>query len=175
MSSPIQAQAVKLVTSIIYADSPVFRDVMTLLAEHFGRPDFISTQMPFDFTRYYEQEMGPRLKRSVVSFEPCIRPETLPDIKCFTNRVEEQFSNGGRRCVNIDPGYIAPAHLILATGKGYAHRPYLRDGIYADLTLIYDDGAFRTLNWTYPDYASSEMTAIFVKIRQKHLHSLKTL
>ena len=63
--------------------------------------------------------------------------------------MEGRFTEGGKRRLNIDPGYIAQAHLILATGKGFSHRPYLRDGIYADLTLIFQDGTFRSLPWTY--------------------------
>ena len=75
--------------------------------------------------------------------------------------------------MNIDPGYIAKAHLILATGKGYSHRPYLRDGIYADLTLIYRNKAFQPLPWTYPDYASGEMIGMLTRIREKYFLQLK--
>ena len=75
--------------------------------------------------------------------------------------------------MNIDPGYIAKAHLILATGKGYSHRPYLRDGIYADLTLIYCNKAFQSLPWTYPDYAGEEMIGIFTRIRDKYVLQVK--
>jgi len=109
----------------------------------------------------------------MVSFDKLIPPESLPDVKLLTNLVEEQFSSEGRRKVNIDPGYLSLAHLILATGKGYTHRPYLRDGIYADLTLIFTGGAFRTLSWTYPDYAGQVVMAALNKIRDKYIISLK--
>jgi hypothetical protein len=75
--------------------------------------------------------------------------------------------------VNIDPGYLAKAHLILATGKGYSHRPYLRDGIYADLTLMYQDKSFRTLPWTYPDYAGDQMQGMLLRIRERYLLQLR--
>jgi len=77
--------------------------------------------------------------------------------------------------VNIDPGYVAAAHLILATGKGYDHRPYLRSGIYADLTLVYRAGAFRPLPWTYPDYAAPETLAIIQSVRRKYLGQLQKI
>jgi hypothetical protein len=175
MSSPRHADAVKLVMSVISAEEGGFRDVMQILAAHFGRPDFISAQMPFDYTSYYEKEMGQSLIRRMVSFDKLIPPESLPDVKLLTNLVEEQFSSDERRKVNIDPGYLSLAHLILATGKGYTHRPYLRGGIYADLTLIFTDGAFSALPWTYPDYAGQEVMAALTKIRDKYIISLKAL
>ena len=77
----------------------------------------------------------------------------LPEIKLTTNRLEEQWATPeGNRRINIDPGYLCLQHVVLATTKGYTHRPYLRDGIYADLTLIYRDKSFQPLEWTYPDY-----------------------
>ncbi|MFH1080328.1 MAG: DUF4416 family protein [Pseudomonadota bacterium] len=175
MSRPRQAEAVKLMMSVIFSQRAVVPDAMQILAAHFGRPDFISAQMPFDFTSYYEKEMGRSLVRRMVSFDKLIPPESLPDIKLLTNLVEKRFSSDGRRRVNIDPGYLSPAHLVLATGKGYAHRPYLRGGIYADLTLIYTGGAFCTLSWTYPDYAGQEVMAVLNKMRDKYIISLKTI
>jgi hypothetical protein len=117
--------------------------------------------------------MGSRLVRRVVVFNTLIRPESLPDVKLFTNDVEDRFAVTGKRRVNIDPGYISQAHLILATGKGYTHRPYLRDGIYADLTLIYREKSFHSLPWTYPDYAEKHAIDIFNRIRSKYLMQLK--
>jgi hypothetical protein len=89
--------------------------------------------------------------------------------------VEERFISDRKRRVNIDPGYISLAHLILATGKGYTHRPYLRDGIYADLTLIYIGKSFRSLPWTYPDYAEEGAIEMFNRIRAKYVAQLKLL
>lgn len=173
MSRPKKTDAVKLVMSVIYTHSGVFREVMQALSDNFGRPDFITAPMTFDFTNYYDKEMGNSLSRRMVSFDKHIPPEILPDVKLFTNRIEDQFSDQGCRRANIDPGYLSAAHLILATGKGYSHRPYLRDGIYADLTLIYQNGAFEDLKWTYPDYASAQMKAVLDKMRRKYLQMLK--
>jgi hypothetical protein len=63
--------------------------------------------------------------------------------------------------------------LILATGKGYTHRPYLRDGIYADVTLMYRGKKFHSLPWTYPDYAGEEMIGMLVRIREKYILQLR--
>ena len=143
MSCPRTATPVNLVMSLIATNREKICHVLAILMERFGDTDYLSSYLPFGYTSYYEKEMGPALVRRFVSFGRHVPPETLPDIKNWTNDLEAQFSEGELRQVNIDPGYIAAAHLILATGKGYTHRPYLRDGIYADLTMIFGDGSFR--------------------------------
>ena len=173
MSSPRAAAPVNLVMSLIASDRTNICQVLAILADRFGKTDYLSPYLPFNYTDYYEKEMGPALVRRFVSFGRHVPPETLPDIKNWTNELEERFSEGGLRKINIDPGYIAPPHLILATGKGYTHRPYLRDGIYADLTMMYGDGSFRPLPWTYPDYAAAETTVMLNTIRKKYLWQLK--
>ena len=174
MSKPRPAEAVKLLMSTIYADDDIAKNLLEILSEHYGSTDFISTRMPFQYTDYYTGEMGSRLVRRVVFFDKLIRPESLPDVKLFTNNVEDMFAVTGKRRVNVDPGYMSQAHLILATGKGYTHRPYLRDGIYADLTLIYRGKSFHSLPWTYPDYAEKLTIEMFNRIRSKYLMQLKS-
>ena len=115
---------------------------------------FKSRILDFGHSDYYKKEMGNNLKRMVIGFKNLIERDRLVEIKIFTNSLEEQFSIEGMRTVNIDPGYISGEHLVLATGKGFYHRPYLGKGVYADLTLVYQQNKFRALEWTYPDYAS---------------------
>lgn len=173
MSDPQPAEAVKLIASLFSGDRRLLGDAVQTLSERYGRADFISAPAPFDYTDYYMKEFGGSLIRRFVVFERLIRPESLPEIKQWTNALEGRLSAEGQRRVNIDPGYLAKAHLILATGKGYTHRPYLRDGIYADLTLIYRDKTFHPLPWTYPDYAGGEVIAMLSRIREKYLLQLK--
>ncbi|MDQ1278342.1 MAG: hypothetical protein QG555_1385 [Thermodesulfobacteriota bacterium] len=175
MSCPRTAAPVNLIMSLIATDGEKVCQVLAILKERFGETDYLSPYLPFNYTNYYEKEMGQALVRRFISFGRHVPPETLPDIKNWTNELEEQFSEGKSRQVNIDPGYIAPAHLILATGKGYTHRPYLRDGIYADLTMIYCDGSFRSLPWSYPDYASAAAVHMLNIIRKKYLWQLKKI
>ncbi|HYB19437.1 MAG TPA: DUF4416 family protein, partial [Thermodesulfobacteriota bacterium] len=95
-------------------------------------------------------------------------------VKLWTNALEGQTLNeqGGRR-VNIDPGHLAAAKFILATGKDYSHRIYLGEGIYGDLTLIFQKGTFSPLPWTYPDYASEPLLGIINLLRRRYLWQLK--
>lgn len=175
MSKPTPAEPVKLIFSIFAAASSQLEKAIAGLSALYGLPDFLSDLVPFDYTDYYSPEMGDNLVRRFLSMENLIRPETLPDIKLATNDIENEFKHNSKRLVNIDPGYIAKGHLILATGKGYAHRPYLRDGIYADLTLIYQNKKFCSLPWTYPDYADEKQLLMLAKIRAAYLLQLKAM
>ena len=153
MSKPKEPAPVKLFVSVLATDRGLMAAAIGQLAGHFGQPDFVSEVLPFDYTDYYAAEMGEGLVRRFVTFERLIRPEELPAVKLCTNALEATFTGGGgARRVNIDPGYVARQHFILATGKGYSHRPYVGRGIYADLTLEYRKDTFRPLEWTYPGY-----------------------
>jgi hypothetical protein len=173
MSTPQPAEEVKLVVSLFSGADHLLAEALHALAERYGETDFISAPLPFAYTDYYTKEFGGTLVRRLASFARLIRPESLPDVKNGTNALEASRGEAGRRWVNIDPGYLAKAHLILATGKGYSHRPYLRDGIYADLTLMYQDKSFRTLPWTYPDYAGAQMQGMLLRIRERYLLQLR--
>ena len=173
MSESRPVDSVKLLMSTIFADGDLLKSILEVLSEHYGSIDFISAQMPFHYTDYYTEEMGSPLARRFIFFDVLIPPESLPDVKLLANDVEHRFSVRGKRRVNIDPGYISQAHLILATGKGYTHRPYLRDGIYADLTLMYRGKTFHSLPWTYPDYSAKPVIDMFNRIRSKYIMQLK--
>ncbi|MCX7816555.1 MAG: DUF4416 family protein [Syntrophales bacterium] len=166
---------VKLIVSLLSRNVGLIGKCIGILAEEYGRPDFISELFDFNYTDYYEEEMGKELKRRFVSFESLIMPDVLPEVKRRMNELEDRWRVGEKRQINIDPGYISEGHLILATGKPYAHRPYIGKGVWADLTLIFQHGEFRGLPWTYPDYASSTVRRMLGGIRRKYLEQLRWL
>lgn len=168
MSQPREALPAKLVAGLLFNDFPTQQQVLKTLVDRFGPLDFLSEARPFTFTSYYNREMGPGIFRQTAAFLQLGRPEDLPDIKIFTNRVEADLSQeDGRRRVNIDPGFLSEERFILATGKNFTHRIYLRDGIYADLTLIYQKGAFQILPWTFPDHRDPLLLHYLAVLRQK--------
>jgi hypothetical protein len=173
MSRLLEPPPVKLFTGLIYGPSSPLEECVRSLREGIGETEFSSPEMPFDYTVYYEGEMGPGLKRVIITFKELIKREEIVDIKIFTNKLEKVFSYENKRTINIDPGYIAQEHIILATGKGYSHRPYLGRGVYADLTLQYIKDDFKRLEWTYPDYGSAAMTELFRKLRHDYVSQLK--
>jgi len=172
MSRPVPPEPVKVISSVFSGCADIMRRAIAALPGILGDIDYVSGVLPFEYTDYYAKESGAGLIRRFVSFEPLVSPDALPGIKLSTNRLEEEFMKDGNRTVNIDPGYLSPAHLILATGKAYTHRPYLRDGIYADLTLVFVKHSFRRLEWTYPDYADPDTIALFNNIRERYMNQL---
>jgi hypothetical protein len=172
MSKPGLPLPVKPVISMFLAREDLAPAVMAPLGEYFGPPDLVGPWWPFTASDYYTPEMGPALRRRLVSFLHLSDPARLANWKVFTNQVEERFSLGGRRVVNLDPGHLAAERLVLATGKNYLHRLYLDRGIFGDLTLIYRSGAFHPLPWTYPDYAQGDLPGWFNLVRRKYLWQL---
>jgi hypothetical protein len=175
MSQPSSALPVKPVVSLLLAREDLGPAVVARLSEFFGPPDLMGPWWPFNETDYYTPEMGPDLGRRLVSFLHLADPAQLASWKVFTNGLERALALGGRRVVNLDPGYLAKERLVLATGKNYSHRLYLGQGIYGDLTLLYGGGKLGPLPWSFPDYAGGEMPALLEAVRRKYLWQLKVM
>lgn len=168
MGAIIQKEKVKLIVGMLSADKELFEKVIKFLVKKYGEVDYQSKFINFNFTNYYENEMGKNLLRKFISFKKLIKPENLAEIKIFTNKIEEKFINPAhKRLINIDPGYITLGKLILATTKNQQHRIYLKKGIFAEVTLRYKNKTFQSWEWTYPDYKSPEYISIFNEIRKK--------
>jgi len=174
MGRPKEPEPAKLFMSLITSEEEIFRHGVEEFRSIFGETDTISERYPFDLTDYYTREMGKPLFRYFLTFGRLIPIPSLPDVKRATNRLEEKYARpDGSRRINIDPGYVCLEHVILATTKGYTHRPYLREGIYADLTLIYRNKSFQPLEWTYPDYRGEVVIALFNRFRGRYLEDLR--
>lgn len=173
MSKLIKPPPVQLFIAFIYSESSELKKCIKKLENNFGPLSLKSKIFEFKHSEYYNKEMGDNLYRKVIGFQNLIERDKLVEIKIFTNSMEKQFSFEERRTINIDPGYISGEHLILATGKGFYHRPYLGKGVYADLTLVYQENRFRTLEWTYPDYNSKNMLGVFYKLREIYTEKLR--
>ncbi len=166
-------QAVKLIVGFIFKEEEVLNKARKLLEKQFGKIDFESNVLAFTHTDYYEKELGKNLKRKFISFEKLVLPQHLPKIKIITNKIEKKFSYTLTRKINIDPGYLNLGKVILATTKDYKHRIYLNEGIYAEVTLFYQNKSFRFWEWTYPDYKTAEYIEIFNQIRDIYCQQIK--
>jgi len=116
---------VKLICGIIASEERFFKRAEERLVELYGSLDLASQIFEFDFTDYYEEQMGQNLKRKFVSFDNLIFPESLGEIKIRTNALEEEIKEefkAGKRIVNLDPGFLTASALIMATSKDFAHR-----------------------------------------------------
>ncbi|HOV93796.1 MAG TPA: DUF4416 family protein [Spirochaetales bacterium] len=155
-----------LVMGVLASYGSDFAPVRLRLVSEFGPVKEETASQDFLWTDYYNKEMGQRIVRFYLLFENLVDPETLADIKLSTNAIEADFAQNGNRCFNLDPGLLAPGRFVLATTKDRAHRIALHDGIFAELTLIYEKGSFRALPWTYPDWASEPVRGMLAKWRK---------
>ncbi|TWT94994.1 DUF4416 family protein [Neorhodopirellula pilleata] len=127
---------------------------------------------------FYQETMGDGLTKVLVAMEPLSDPGELADWKTSTNAWEAEYAavsdHSDSRPVNLDPGYVSQAKLVLATIKDRDHRIYLRDGIFAEVTLNYMKGRWVHHRWTYPDYRTDEVADFAMRCRNRlrnHLQS----
>jgi hypothetical protein len=174
-----------LIVGIIAANAESAAAARAALEANYGPVDEQSETIPFDFTDYYQPEMGERLIRTWLSFARLQPLDHLAEIKLATNAIEDTFrgfgvsiggSDSGQRTaprrVNLDPGFLTLHNLVLATTKDYSHRIYLGQGIFAEVTLIYEHGAFQSLRWTYRDYQSPTALGFLARARDRYIRKV---
>jgi hypothetical protein len=141
-----------------------------VLGREFGPVAGQSALVPFDFTDYYEPEFGADLTRCWVDFDVGFDPAGLAAAKLRAIELERALAApDGRRLVNLDPGALTLHNLVLASTKDHAHRVCLGSGIFAELTLVFESGAFRALPWTYPDYRTPACLEFLARCRSRLL------
>jgi len=173
MSEPQAPSPAKLFVSIFAREDALITEALNRLEMLLGPIDFKGPLLPFDKTDYYEPEFGPDLVRRFVSLKRLISQEEIIAVKHLAWKIEKAFTLKGRRRVNIDPGYILLERLVLVTFKNFSHRIYLGRGVYGEVTLIFRQGRFEPLPWTYPDYADPVALKIFNQIREHYKEELK--
>ncbi|MDR1137400.1 MAG: DUF4416 family protein [Synergistaceae bacterium] len=123
------------------------------LAETFGDMERKSPPYPFVYTDYY-RNISPELTRRFFTFAGLRHPFGLVVWKKLAISIEaESMPGGAGRKVNIDPGYMDGAKLVLASTKNNAHRIYLWDDIFAETTLCYRKSGWESFSYTFPDFA----------------------
>lgn len=174
MGNLIERHPVKTIIAVLTSEPSLLSTVYQHLSDELGDIDYTSELIPFSNTKYYEAEMGEGIQRQFISFEKLMDAGALADRKLFTNSVEQMFigEKTHKRRVNLDIGYICQAKLVLASTKDHAHRIYLRDGIFAEMTLRYYQKTFQAWEWTYPDYRSETYIGIFNHIRKLYRKQL---
>lgn len=165
---PVEPAA--LVSGVFYADATAWERARAMLIDRFGPIEEESEPFAFVMTDYYQGEMGAGLTKQFCLFEEPIIPDRLPAIKHSTNVIEQQIAKewgtAPDRAVNIDPGYVTAAKLVLASTKDYSHRVYLGDGIYGEVTLRCIAGRMQPIDTTYPDYSTSLALSFFNSARE---------
>jgi len=170
---------VKLFFGMLSPDPSLFDICAEILCREYGPVDLASEVLPWENTEYYRDEMGDRIVRKFIFLERLIDPKELPRIKTFTIGVENRFAvqKGTilQRRINLDPGYLTEAKVVLSTTKDFAHRIYIGDSIYAEVTLRYSNSSRRFVPFehTYPDYRTDAYATLFSTARENLRSALK--
>jgi hypothetical protein len=164
---------VKRLAAVLWSDALALAEARDALQSLWGPVDFEGADHAFDVTDYYRAEMGGGLQRRLLAFRPLAPPEGLPDWKHAARRIEEGLERGGRRRVNIDPGYLDHHKLVLASVKPAGTKIYLERGVYADMLLRFHRGAWSALEWTFADFRDGRYFEELSALRERYLDQLR--
>ena len=169
MGEPRSFKPVKLIIGVLSTRADLHRRLFVDLESMYGPIEQATDPIPFDFTDYYDHEMGGRPERFFLLFRELVDPSLLVSCKLQTNRLEIQYAVEGKRVLNLDPGTLSAENLILATTKNRSHRIPLGAGIYGEVTLLYADHRFQDFAWTYADFRSPRFKNLFMAWRSAYL------
>ena len=164
---------VKLFIGMLAQDIDLLQECIHALIATYGPCDQEGPLLPWDHTDYYRAEMGSSLLRKFYFFERLMDPGELADVKLLSIKLEGKHARQGAerpfRRINLDPGYVTEAKVVLATTKDFSHRIYIGKGVFAEVTLRYDKQAraFQTFEHTYPDFRSPAVRSLFLDARRK--------
>ncbi len=171
MAIPRPPEKALFFSGILAAEPSLLPLAREVLERVFGPAFMASDVFPFLHTEYYKDELGTNPVRQFLAWPDLYPTEKIADAKLLTNAMEidlaRQIGSNLSRPINLDPGYLTLAKLVLASAKNHAHRIHLRDGIYAEITLQYRHGHFHALPWTFPDFADNRYHAYFLGLREK--------
>ncbi len=161
---PREPRVKKILALLVPQDKPqVFEEARQLLEKEWGAPERISPRIPFVWTNYYE-DISPKLDRIFFSYPSLHHFTDLASWKRLTVEIEKK--TGVTRRVNLDPGTIDGARLVLASTKGQAHRVYLSRGIFCEVTLCRRKGHWESFFYTFPDFKSGAYDEFLETVRQ---------
>jgi len=168
---------VKLIFGILACDEKALAVSVEMLKVKFGKCDFESPTWSFTHTKYYAEESGSTIVKKFITIEKLIMPDKLADIKLKTNKIEEKLAkilgSNLSRPVNLDPGYIEPSKLVLASTKNFSHRIYIGKKIWAEVTLIYSKGKWVSFEYTFPDHREPRYHSFFCQVRERLVEQLR--
>lgn len=168
MSKVLKQSKAVLVMALMYNDIKIYNSALEKLINNFGKIEVISDEYLFSHSAYYKDEMGDSLNKRFIVFNNMIERDYISDVKRITDNIEKEYLDDKQnRKINIDPAILTLENFILVTNKNFTHRIYLKDGVFADLTLLYKKKkGYTELEWTYADYSSDETKKFLNKIRE---------
>lgn len=170
-----EALPVKLIVGVLTSVPELFSEAEEELTTLFGAVDARSGIFPFAWTDYYNAEMGSPVYRRFLGFSDLIKAPDIAAAKIAANELEAAMAGRHpvvQRPVNIDPGYMEQSKIVLASTKNFFHRILIARGIYAEVTLHYQDKHWKSFPWTFPDYGSGEYHPFFTALRESYREQL---
>lgn len=162
---------VKLFIGMLSNNTSLFDEVTGILEDIYGPVDIESPVWPWEHTDYYTKEMGEGLKRKFIFFKGHIDMPAVRDAKLKTVEIEKKHLNeSGGRNINLDPGYLDLARIVLVSTKDFSHKIYVGKGIYAEATLTFDSSGnrYRDMPFTFPDFKVERYHGIFKEARNNY-------
>ncbi len=174
----IEPAPVKLIIGILASGPDLLEAAVDNLTQTHGPVDLKSPTWHFTQTDYYNDQIGTDIIRAFIAFEKLIDPAELADIKIAANKLEQTLADTSKtscpRPVNIDPGYIEPSKLVLASTKNFAHRIYIGKKIWAEVTLTYSK-SWQSFPFTFPDFKQPRYHEYLNSVRTKLATQLRQL
>lgn len=175
VSGPVEPFPVMPMVSIIYSPDQPLQTSCADLAGHFGVPELRSAPYPFDLSDYYRGEMGGGLSRIWLAFRGLADPSLLTEWKHLCFSVEEACASpGGKRTVNIDPGYLDYGKLVLASFKEAPDKIYMGRGVWAHTCLRYGHGGFTAPDHSFPDFRDGRFDEFMLEARRRYRRLLRS-
>ncbi len=177
MVPPYIPDPVLLIVAAFSRQDEALRWGQRKLEDLYGPVGLTSAEFDFNQTKYYEASMGPGLRKRFLAFDELVSPDCLPQTKLRTIDLEEELARSAAfpelRPLNLDPGLLSLGKFLLATTKDQSHRIYLRNGIFAEVTLRFQAGKFEPWPWTYADYREPAVLAFFSQTRDYYRQRLR--
>lgn len=166
---PTKPKKAVLFIGLISNKEELFKEVKEKLVYLYGEVIYETEIFNWDFTNYYEGELGKNLKKQFLFFKKLIDIEEIVDIKMQTNKIEDKYSKNNKRLINIDPGYLTENKVVLPSAKDRPHKIYIKDGIYCDPVLKYQNNSYQPFEHSFPDFKTKKYIELFNKIRKTHI------
>ncbi len=160
---PTPPENALLIVGALFSKEDIYLKALHHLENCFGEMLMESPAIRWDFSEHYKEELGEPIFRRFIFFRELIAQDRLSAAKLKACEIENSLSVNGKRAINLDPGYLTVAKLVLASTKDYSHRIYLTDGIFAEVTLSYSKDKVRYVPFphTYRDYYDDRYLRLF--------------
>lgn len=173
MAERVSYQPVLPFIGVLYRDEGTLSQAVEKLRSFLSPFDLKSEVISFSYTDYYENEMGAGILRCWLACTKLSDPADLAGWKLRTDKIERELSTDGRRRINLDPGFVGLSKVVLASLKDHPQRIPLHAGVYAEIELIFNNGEWDDLPWTYWDYADTPAKDFLRRVRSELYRRLK--